>query len=142
MKRLTLALLGSAFIAAPALAQMQSNPDFENTVRTRDLTDSNIYTTARAYDEGSWFDATFDDVDSGWNQIGEVEDVVLDRNGNMIGIIAEVGGFLDIADKHVMIPLEDLKFVPAEDEGHYVVVTRQNEEQLESLAGLDEAWYE
>ena len=142
MKRFALSMVAVALVTAPAVAQMQSKPDFNNIVRTRDLTDSNIYTTSQAYDEGAWFDMTFDDVDSGWNEIGEVEDVVLDRNGKLVGIVAEVGGFLDVADKHVMIDVKDIKFVPAEEPGHYIVVTRQNEEQLEAMAGLDEGWWE
>ncbi len=54
--------------------------------------------------------------------------------------MAEVGGFLDIADKHVMIKTEDVKLVPV-DNRHYVYVTRHSEEELEAMESVDEGFW-
>ncbi|WP_425071585.1 PRC-barrel domain-containing protein [Sagittula sp. S175] len=109
-------------------------------IRTRDITGGNIYTMNAANDEGSAWDMTYDAVGDDWNDIGEIEDIVLDSNGQMIGVVAEVGGFLDIGDKHVMLELADVKLVPVDDKT-YAIVTRLNEEQLEAKEDIDEAFW-
>ena len=115
--------------------------DGANLIRSRDITGGNIYTTSAANDEGWNADNMYDQVGTDWNDIGEIEDIVLNQSGDMVGIVAEVGGFLDIADKHVMIPVADLNLT-ALDDGSYAFVTRHNEEQLESMEGVDEGFWE
>ena len=44
------------------------------------------------------------------DDVGEVENVIIGEKGRILGIIAEVGGFLDIADTHVFIPWDQVKF--------------------------------
>ena len=108
-------------------------------IRTRDITGGAIYTTNEADDEG-WDDASFDGVNSDWNQIGEIEDVVLSKNGKMTGIVAEVGGFLGLADKHVVLSVDDAKLVPVDDVS-YAFVTQFNEEELEEMDSVDEGFW-
>lgn len=138
MKRILLATAAAALISAPVLAQMT---DYSDLIRTRDITGGTIYTMNESYDEGSWgTDTYYTDADAGWNDIGEIEDVILNRDGQMVGIVAEVGGFLDIGDKHVMLPVEDVKLVAVDDKS-YSYVTRLSEEQLEELESVDEGWW-
>ncbi|MWD26786.1 PRC-barrel domain containing protein [Aquicoccus sp. SCR17] len=112
-----------------------------NLIRTRDITGGDVYTTNEANDEG-WNSANvYDGVGDNWNQIGEIEDIVLTQDGQMAGIIAEVGGFLDIADKHVMVAVNDVSLV-AVDNAEYAFVTRLNEEDLESMEGVDEGFWD
>jgi len=56
----------------------------------------------------------------------------------MIGVVGEVGGFLDIGDKHVLIPVDDVNLVASDD---YALVTRLNEEDLEALESVDEGFW-
>ncbi|WP_292286709.1 PRC-barrel domain-containing protein [Marivita sp.] len=118
-----------------------SMDDADGLIRTRDITGGNVYTMNEADDEGWSPDTMYDAVGADWNDIGEIEDIVLNRTGQMIGIVAEVGGFLDVADKHVMIPVADLNLA-ALDDSSYAFVTRHNEEQLESMEGVDEGFWE
>ncbi|SOE17583.1 PRC-barrel domain protein [Hoeflea halophila] len=138
MKRLLLATAGALMISAPVVAQMT---DYSDLIRTRDITGGTIYTMNASYDEGSWgTDPYYTSADTEWNDIGEIEDVILNREGKMVGIVAEIGGFLDIGDKHVMLPVEDVKLVAVDDKS-YSYVTRLSEEQLEELESVDEAWW-
>lgn len=105
-------------------------------IRTRDITGGAIYTWNEANDEG-WEGASFDSIGADWNEIGEIEDVVLSSDGQMQGVVGEVGGFLGIADKHVMIAVNDIRLVPVDDRS-FVLLTRMNEEELEALPGVDE----
>ncbi|WP_370161520.1 hypothetical protein [Limimaricola soesokkakensis] len=61
-----------------------------------------------------------------------IEGIVLSREGQMIGLIEEIGGFLDIGDKHVMISVGDVSLVAVNDQ-NYAYVTRLNEEDLEAF---------
>ena len=109
-------------------------------IRSRDITGGNVYTMNAASDEGWNATNTHDEVGAEWNTIGEIEDVVLSQDGQVTGIVAEVGGFLDIADKHVLISIDDLNLV-AVDDATYGYVTRQNEEDLEALESVDEGFW-
>lgn len=152
MKKLTslaLALLVPvATIGFGSVAMGAGETDQAQLLRTRDITGGPIYTTNKAYDEGSWGGADndswgwsdYDEVGTDWKQIGEIEDVVLDRSGALVGVVAEVGGFLDIGDKHVMLRVGDVDLVPVDDRS-YFLVTRYSEEELEEMPGVDEsAW--
>jgi hypothetical protein len=142
-----LALPLAAPLATPAAAEAHMM-SMDGLIRTRDITGGPVYSVAAEYDEERWLDTADTEYYGGANfgygtdydQIGEIEDIVLDRSGQMIGIVAEVGGFLDIGDKHVMVPVADLRLVPVDD-ATYTYVTRLSEEQLEELPAVDEAFF-
>ncbi len=110
-------------------------------IRTRDITGGDIYTMNEADDEGWEIESGYNGLNPDWNKIGEIEDVVLSKDGKLIGIVGEIGGFLNIGDKHVMLPVQELRLV-AVDDASYSYVTRYNEEQLESLPGVDEGFWD
>lgn len=123
---------------AEAMAENAVGMNDAKLIRTRDITGGEVYSVA---DDGSWDAINFDAVGDDWNDIGEIEDVVLSRDGQLKGIVAEVGGFLDIADKHVMLEVKDMKLVPVDDV-EYAIVTRMTEEELEQLPEVDEGFWE
>jgi hypothetical protein len=137
MKTVTMTAFAAIFAATGAYAQSATD---ENLIRSRDITGGNVYTTDPASDEGWDSTNVYDSVDSGWNSIGEIEDLVLTEDGKIKGIVAEVGGFLDVADKHVVIDVEDLNLV-AVDDATYAFVTRLNEEELEAMEDVDEGFW-
>lgn len=151
MKTLTLTTAALSLAAAGAFADspmttMDWNDDtalYENQadlIRSRDITGGAIYTMNAASDEGWDSTMEYDAVGADWNQIGTIEDIVLSSDGMMRGIVAEVGGFLDIGDKHVMISVNDLNLVAVDDQS-YTYVTRRSEEELESMQGVDEGFW-
>ncbi|MEO0744201.1 MAG: PRC-barrel domain-containing protein [Pseudomonadota bacterium] len=109
-------------------------------IRSRDITGGQIYTMNAANDEGWNPEMSYDEVGSEWNQIGEIEDLVLTSDGKVTGIVAEVGGFLDIGDKHVVISVSDLNLVAVDDQT-YAYVTKFSEEQLEEMDAVDEGFW-
>lgn len=53
------------------------------------------------------------DVHNEQNQkIGEVEDIVLDKSGQIKGVVVGVGGFLGVGEKHVALAWNDLQIRP------------------------------
>ncbi|MER5171117.1 MULTISPECIES: PRC-barrel domain-containing protein [Thioclava] len=133
-----------AKVATEASANGIDMSDSTNLIRSRDITGGDIYTIAKdggqSWDSMDWDALASDWNDDGLNDIGEIEDVVLSPEGQMVGVVAEVGGFLDIADKHVVIPVDATHLVPIDD-GKYAIVTSQTEEQLEQLKDVDEGFW-
>ena len=110
-------------------------------IRSRDIVGGEVYSMADTSGM-DWSDATtFDSIGADWTDIGEIEDIVLDENGAFKGIVAEVRGCLEIGDKHVMLTLDDVKFAPVDDKT-YAVVVRQSLEELKSMEGVDEGFWE
>ncbi|EAR50531.1 hypothetical protein OG2516_09810 [Oceanicola granulosus HTCC2516] len=149
MKLMTASALALSVFATGAVAETHTmsiasadlNTMQADLIRSRDITGGTIYTTNEADDEG-WDSANvYDTVGDGWESIGEIEDIVLSRDGQMIGLVAEVGGFLDIGDKHVMVSVDDISLVAVDDQ-EYAYVTRLNEEDLEALEGIDEGFWD
>lgn len=150
MKMLTASTLAVTLAGTAAFAEahmtdysevdsMALNEMSGDLIRSRDITGGEIYTTGAADDEWS-VGNQYDAIDSDWNEIGEIEDIVLSKDGQMVGLVAEVGGFLDIADKHVMISVPEVNLV-AVDDATYAYVTRLSEEELEALPSVDEGFW-
>ncbi|MGB3626311.1 MAG: PRC-barrel domain-containing protein [Henriciella sp.] len=138
MKRLLTATAIGALTVTGAMAQTAGTDEY---VRVRDIIGGDIMTMNEADDEFEWeADTYYEEVGPEWNDIGEIEDVILDQSGMVVGIVAEVGGVLDLGDKHVFLPVADIRLV-ADGEDEFVYVTRFNEEDLEELEDIDETWW-
>lgn len=64
------------------------------------------------YESGSWSVEAFfgtDVVDGDGTRIGDVEDLVLNDAGEVVALIAEVGGLWDIGDTHVSVPWQTVQ---------------------------------
>ena len=95
-----------------------------------------------AYDDlyaGGWSAEDFMDemevVDPTGEEIGSVEDIIVNASGEILSVVAEVGGFWDIGDTHVSVPWDE---VTVEGETVILPVTEENIEQYDYFryAGL------
>ena len=85
-----------------------------------------------------WDDGVaYTEINTDWDKIGEVEDLVLDPAGNIVGAIAEVGGFLGIGEKEVVLLPEEIAFVVTPD--RIAVVSGLSKEALETREKAAEA---
>ncbi|WP_439521739.1 PRC-barrel domain-containing protein [Marivita sp.] len=66
------------------------------------------------------------------DKIGEVEEILIDQNGVPAGFLLEIGGFLDLGDSDVSVPLGALTWSGS----HYV--SKMTVDQLEALQPFDE----
>ncbi|KQW25439.1 hypothetical protein ASE36_21105 [Rhizobium sp. Root274] len=64
-------------------------------------------------------------------EIGDVEDLIIGSNGELLALVAEVGGIWDIGDTHISIPWEQVKF--REDGAVSVPVTEENADEFSIL---------
>lgn len=142
--------------------------DMSGMVRADDITDGPIYSTGEAYDDAAWtasdpYAATRMGAgtttgtaagttaatgayqpyayDAGYETIGDIEDVILDASGQMVGVVAEVGGFLGLGSKDVFLPVDDVRLVSPGD-AQYAYVTRLTEDQLTDLPAIEEGLFD
>ncbi|MEX2642720.1 MAG: PRC-barrel domain-containing protein [Acetobacterales bacterium] len=88
--------------------------------------------------QARWNNLTVDDlddmdiVDASGEEIGEVDEVLGDSRGGMVAVTAEIGGFLGIGDKEVIVGLDQLEL-----QGDRLM-TRLTRDQLEALPRWDD----
>lgn len=116
-----------------------SQENLNTLISADELLGANIYSVAN-YDEATWNEAgAYTTVDANWEDIGEVDDIVMSPDGQLIGLAVETGGWLDIGDDVVLINLDDVRMI--NDNGDFSVVTRMTQEELESKPQLNEDWW-
>ena len=108
MKKL---LISTALIAAatiPALAQdgMFRNEMTAGAVRASDLIGARVYASEAAIDADEYAG-----VQEGWNDIGEINDVIVSRDGNVDSVLVDIGGFLGMGENQVAVDMAALRFV-------------------------------
>ncbi|MFP7571676.1 PRC-barrel domain-containing protein [Marivita sp. S2033] len=74
------------------------------------------------------------DGEKDWDDIGEINEIVLTRDGTVRSVIVGVGGFLGMGEKDVAVDMSQLKFISEDGEaGEFFLVLNAN------AAGLEEA---
>jgi sporulation protein YlmC with PRC-barrel domain len=171
MTRFTLLASAAALAAAPAFADnhgdsssnMESegmntqsemsyrsgtmdSADLENMIRTSNIVGGDIYAVDREdeWAESEWNELDFvESVDDGWEDIGNITDVVLSPDGKQVGLIISHGGFLDIGDDTVLLTMDDVRRIGTIDslDGDFNYVTRMTEDQIESMQEVEENWF-
>jgi sporulation protein YlmC with PRC-barrel domain len=67
------------------------------------------------------------------NKIGDVNDVLLDKSGQVSAVILGVGGFLGMGEKDVAVPFNAIKIT--EKDGNRYLVMDTSKEALQSATG-------
>lgn len=111
MKTLLLNTALAAGLALPAFAQTQAQTPFQTevvpqAVTASDLIGARIYASEAALDEES-----FDGIQDGWSDVGEVNDVIIGRDGMVDAVLIDIGGFLGIGEHKVAVDMSALHFV-------------------------------
>ena len=128
-----------------------SGGDLGKLMRAEYIIGSDFYTmNASMIDwatEWEWNDARFyDQVDERWERIGEVDDIVLSRDGRLVGVIVEVGGWLDIGDSEVLLDMADVRAVGGGADYDYEremdFVTSLSKEQIGNMDPVDGSWWQ
>jgi sporulation protein YlmC with PRC-barrel domain len=109
-------LIGGA--AGPAFAAEETG-QFQTSVPSDALTISTYYDQ--------------DVYDNHNNKIGDVKDILLDKEGRVSAVIVGVGGMLGVGEKDVAVPFNALKL--AEKDGDRYLVMNTTKEALEKAPG-------
>lgn len=102
-------------------------------VLASDLIGMRVFTSENDIDA-----AHLSETDGDWNDIGEVSDVVMSREGTTESILLDIGGFLGVGEKTVAVNFDELNFVADDnDAGSYFLVFTANQEMLEEAQPFD-----
>jgi len=80
-----------------------------------------------------WYKQTV--YDPGDNKIGEIMDVLLDKEGKTQAFIVGVGGFLGVGEKDVAVPFSAVQF-KTKDNNKFYPVMNTTKDALKSAPGL------
>jgi sporulation protein YlmC with PRC-barrel domain len=68
------------------------------------------------------------------NKIGDVDDVLIDKEGRITAMIIGVGGFLGMGEKNVAVPFSSVRASEKNNKGYLVLNT--NKEALKTAPGF------
>ncbi|WP_045390973.1 PRC-barrel domain-containing protein [Falsirhodobacter sp. alg1] len=106
-------------------------------VRASTIEGGEVYSIQTGIEEATFGTTKYTDISTEWDNIGEIEDIVLSPEGEMIGIVAEVGGFLGMGEHEVMLPSDAVHLLSGND-GKYAYVTRLSLDELKALPVIKE----
>lgn len=73
------------------------------------------------------------EIDQDWEDIGEINDLVLSEDGQVKAVLVDIGGFLGLGEKTVAVAMEQLRVIrDGDSEDDYFIVFTANREALES----------
>lgn len=93
-----------------------------------------IYTTNQP-SSTEWVDVMGDEVPGEWNEIANISDLVMTQEGDLLGYIADIGGFLGIGAHTVLLDRDALHMAQFGDD--VVMATNYSKEELEALPEFD-----
>jgi hypothetical protein len=73
--------------------------------------------------------------DPGDNKIGEIEDILMDREGKAAALIIGVGGFLGMGEKDVAVPFNAVRVTTKDNNKNYLVMNT-TKDALKSAKGF------
>ena len=121
-------LPGSAFADAHSGAMKTYKEEQKGDFYAADFLGKEIYTSELEWDENYVASSGWE---QDWNNLGQVENVILNIDGAVKAVLLEVGGFLDIGDKHIAVPMDQLTFIRNEDSwDDYFLAVRTTKEAL------------
>jgi hypothetical protein len=133
MKALLLSTALAAGFALPAVAQNAPNSPFQSEAAgpaayASDIIGARVYATEAAVDADA-----YPGVQEGWEDIGEVNDVLLGRDGTVDAVLVDIGGFLGMGERQVAVDMSALKFVSddATDADDWFLVLQSDRATLE-----------
>ena len=102
-----LSVIGSVVLAQDSLAPGMFRPAADPMhVRASAFIGMRIYASEAAIDADE-----FDGMQQGWTDIGEVNDVILSRDGSVDAVLVDIGGFLGVGERQVAVGMEAIRFV-------------------------------
>ena len=129
----------TAVVTTAPAATMGTSAAQDGLFRANDIEDREIYTLSRDGTVRWDNDTVYSKIDTNWENIGEIEDVVLNAEGQMVGLVADVGGWLGIGAKEVLIPVNELR--PVLQDGKLSYVTQMSEDQLKNFPAVEDSYW-
>lgn len=129
-----LSLTGPAFADAHA-AGFGTVTAQETDFFASDLIGMRIYNSETEVEANSTIAA---DGEKEWDDIGEINDVLLDSEGNVKAVILGIGGFLGMGERDVSVNMDEIRIVTGEgDSDDRFLVVNTSKEMLEKAPAFE-----
>lgn len=131
-------VLSALMVSGVAMAQDNSQTQTEKTMPTQTQAANNSGANNPFMDEQTANQIRSkqlvgsDVVNMSDDKIGSITDLVVNKDGQVVGIVVGVGGFLGIGEKHVALSWNSVKITTDEDNDNYQVTTSLLKEDLEN----------
>jgi hypothetical protein len=99
-----------------------------------DLLGANVHVTQAEIDDTTPIDTAPD----GWEVVANISELVVTHDGMIRGALLDVGGFLGLGARTVMVSMDALRFVPRADTNEAFIVFTATREQLEAAPEYDD----
>ncbi len=115
-------------VAAPAISASNQG------ILSSWVTSRHIWTTNEP-SSTAWESPELAERPAEWQDIAKVDDLVMDNEGNVVGYLADIGGFLGIGAKKVLLGTDAIHLLKVGEEWFYA--TNFTKEELEALPPFD-----
>ncbi|WP_050524341.1 PRC-barrel domain-containing protein [Pseudorhodobacter wandonensis] len=133
MRKFLLSTAVVSLLATPVLAQdtMFRSEASVGAVHASDLIGARIYISDLEINANG-----YNGVQKDWEDIGEINDVILSRDGKVESVLVDIGGFLGIGERQAAIDMASLRFVSddatGDDPDDWFVVMKGNRALVET----------
>lgn len=128
---MTLMLSTSAFAAAHTTTLSPYAMEQQGDIYASEFIGMRVYAAETDYDSFTADTMIEAGAEQEWDDIGEINDVILGRDGSVKAVIIGVGGFIGIGEKDVAVEMSGIKMVnEKDDEGDFFLVVNTNKEAL------------
>ncbi|WP_290647578.1 PRC-barrel domain-containing protein [Aquisalimonas sp.] len=70
-------------------------------------------------------------------EVGSINDLIIDEDGQIVGVVVGVGGFLGIGDKDIAMSWDEIELTHDAEDDEYILRTDADEEMLDSAPEYD-----
>lgn len=137
MKKLMLstALIFATGFAAQAQDQFRTTADAMQ-IPASELVGKRVYASEAVVDADEYAG-----MQDGWEDIGEINEIMLNRDGTVDSVLVDIGGFLGMGERQVAVGMNSLRFVAdsatPEDLGDYFLVLNANRSVIEGAPAYE-----
>ena len=130
----TLAIgLGAAFAQVGVTEARFQDRASVSDLRASDLMGATVYATDRHAEM-----RVVDGPSDNWESVGNIDDFVMSQDGEIRGVLLDIGGFLGIGARTVMVNMDALQLVQERDSDTVHVVLVTSREELETAPEFDQ----
>ena len=147
MKRLLITTALVAMASGPVAAEQSVNDLSKSdimqsqghmTIKASNLLGHRIYLPG-SDDAANAAGTSLTEVPDNWTMAGEIRDVVLSKDGQVVALIVDAGGFLGVGETERRIDIKNVWFAPdADDTGELFIVYNGGEAMFQKTARFDD----
>ena len=105
-------LLSTAIVAVTSMPAVAQNTEdmFREQAAPKELHASD-FLGMRVYRADAAEADSYEGVQDNWDDIGEINDVIFSRDGDVEAVLVDIGGFLGIGENQVAVDMDSIRFV-------------------------------